>query len=75
MCFAAARRIRAGDNRSPPLIGAGTSLASLFGASFLASTLLPISSEAALFAVLRLVGDALRLAAGWARLNWVAVAL
>jgi membrane protein YqaA with SNARE-associated domain len=114
------------------LIGAGASLASLFGASFLASTLMPISSEAALFAVLKLhadlawpaigvatlgntlgglttyligrffgakkpltqlervtrygspllalawlpfVGDALCLAAGWARINWVAVAL
>ena len=114
------------------LIDAWTSLASLFVASFIASTLIPISSEAALFAVLRLhtdllwpaigvatlgntlgglttyligryigskkpltqlervrrhgspllalawlpfVGDALCLAAGWARLNWVAVAL
>lgn len=114
------------------MIGAGASLAALFGASFLASTLIPISSEAALFAVLRLhadlfwpaigvatfgntlgglttyligryfgakkpltqlervrrfgspllllawlpiIGDALCLAAGWARLDWVAVAL
>jgi membrane protein YqaA with SNARE-associated domain len=114
------------------LIGAGASLASLLAASFLASTLIPISSEAALFAVLRLhpdlawpaigvatlgntlgslktyligryfgakkpltqldpvrrygslllafawlpfVGDALCLAAGWARLDWAAVAL
>jgi membrane protein YqaA with SNARE-associated domain len=114
------------------LIGAGASLASLFGASFLASTLVPVSSEAALFAVLKLhpelawlaigvatlgntagglttyligryfgskkpltqlervtrygspllafawlpfVGDGLCLAAGWAKLNWVAVAL
>jgi membrane protein YqaA with SNARE-associated domain len=114
------------------LISAWAGLASLFGASFLASTLIPISSEAALFAVLKLhanllwpaigvatlgntlgglttyligryfgskkpltqlervrrygspllalawlplVGDALCLAAGWARLNWVAVAL
>jgi len=114
------------------LIGAWASLASLFGASFLASTLVPISSEAVLFAVLRLhtdllwpaivvatlgntlgglttyligryigskkpltqlervrrhgspllalawlpfVGDALCFAAGWARLDWVAVAL
>ena len=114
------------------MISAGASLASLFGASFLASTLIPISSEAALFAVLKLhadlawlalgvatlgntlgglttyligryigskkpltqldrvrrygspllalawlpfVGDALCLAAGWAKLDWVAVAL
>ena len=124
MCFAAARR--------PDLIGAGASLASLLAASFLASTLIPISSEAALFAVLKLypdlvwpalavatlgntlgglttyligryigskkpltqlgrvkrygsplmalawlpfVGDGLCLAAGWVKLNWVAVAL
>lgn len=108
------------------------SLATLLGASFLASTLIPVSSEAALFAVLKLhadlawpaiavatlgntagglttyligrwfgskkpltqlervkrygspllalawlpfVGDGLCLAAGWVRLNWVAVAL
>jgi len=114
------------------LIDGATSLASLFGASFLASTLIPISSEAALFAVLKLhadlawpaigvatlgntlgglttyligryfgskkpltqlervrrygspllilawlpfVGDALCLAAGWVKLNWVAVAI
>lgn len=114
------------------MIGPWASLASLFGASFLASTLIPISSEAALFAVLKLhadllwpaigaatlgntlgglttyligryigskkpltqlervsrygspllllawlpfVGDGLCLAAGWARLNWIAVAL
>ena len=120
------------DCRSNGVIGAGASLAALFGTSFLASTLIPISSEAALFAVLKLhadllwpaigvatlgntagglttyligryfgekkpltqlervtrygspllalawlplVGDALCLAAGWARLNWVAVAL
>ena len=147
MCFAAARRakvpvplegkvpvgrIQAIDWRSAGLIGADASLASLLGASFLASTLVPISSEAALFAVLKmhpdlawlalgvatlgntlgglttyligryfgakkpltqlervrrygspllalawlpLVGDALCLAAGWIRLNWVAVAL
>ena len=132
MCFAAARRIPAGGRGSAGLIGAGASLASLFGASFLASTLIPISSEAALFAVLKLhadlawpaigvatlgntlgglttyligryigskkpltqlewvtrygspllalawlpfVGDALCLAAGWVKLNWVAVAL
>ena len=147
MCFAAARRpkvsipldgkvpvgrIPALGRRSRDLIGAGASLASLFGASFLASTLIPISSEAALFAVLKLhadlvwpaigvatlgntlggmttyligryfgskkpltqlervrrygspllalawlpfVGDALCLAAGWVKLNWVAVAL
>ena len=114
------------------MIGAGASLASLLVASFLASTLIPVSSEAALFAVLRLhpdlawpaigvatlgntagglttyligryfgskkpltqlerirrygspllalawlplVGDALCLAAGWTKLNWLAVAL
>ena len=114
------------------MIDGATSLASLFGASFLASTLIPISSEAALFAVLKLhadlawpaigvatlgntlgglttyligryfgskkpltqlervrrygspllilawlpfVGDALCLAAGWVKLNWVAVAI
>ena len=114
------------------MIGAEASIATLFAASFLASTLIPISSEAALFAVLRLhadlawlavivatlgntlgglttyligryigskkpltqlervrrygspllalawlpfVGDGLCLAAGWAKLNWVAVAL
>ena len=114
------------------LIGAEASLLTLLGWSFLASTLVPISSEAALFAVLKMhpdllwsaialatlgntagglttyligrfigskkplsqlervtrygspllalawlpfVGDALCLAAGWARLNWVAVAL
>jgi membrane protein YqaA with SNARE-associated domain len=118
--------------RRTRLIGAGASLATLLGTSFLASTLIPISSEAALFAVLKLhpdlvwpaigvatlgntagglttyligryigskkpmtqlervtrygspllvlawlpfVGDALCLAAGWTRLNWVAVAL
>jgi len=33
---------------SAGLIGAGARLASLFGASFLASTLIPISSEVAL---------------------------
>jgi membrane protein YqaA with SNARE-associated domain len=112
--------------------GAGISLLSLLGASFLASTIVPVSSEAALFAVLKLntdlfwpalgvatlgntagglttyligryvgfkkplaqlervsrygapllflawlpvVGDAFCLAAGWARLNWLAVAL
>lgn len=114
------------------MIGAWESLASLAAASFLASTLIPISSEAALFAVLKLhadlawpaiavatlgntagglttyligryigskkpltqlehvrrygspllvlawlpfVGDGLCLAAGWIRLNWLAVAL
>jgi len=39
------------------VIGAAASLASLFGASFLASTLVPVNSEAALFAVLRLHAD------------------
>ena len=114
------------------MIDAWASLASLFVASFIASTLVPISSEAALFAVLKLhadlvwpaigvatlgntlgglttyligryigskkpltqlervkrygspllalawlpfVGDALCLAAGWVKLNWVAVSL
>ncbi|HCC49211.1 MAG TPA: DedA family protein [Elusimicrobia bacterium] len=113
-------------------MGAEASLLGLLGASFLASTLVPVSSEAALFAVLKLdsallwpalgvatlgntagglttyligryagskkpltqldrvkrygaplllfawlpvVGDAFCLAAGWARLNWLAVAL
>jgi len=112
--------------------GAEVGLLSLLGASFLASTLVPVSSEAALFAVLKfdaglfwpalvvatlgntagglttyligryagskkplaqlervsrygapllffawlpVVGDAFCLAAGWARLNWLAVAL
>jgi len=132
MCFAGARRIPARGRRSSGLIGTWASLASLFGASFLASTLIPVSSEAALFAVLKmhadllwpaigvatlgntagglttyligryfgskkpltqlervtrygspllalawlpLVGDGLCLAAGWVKLNWVAVAL
>ena len=132
MCFAGARHIQVRVRESPGLIGAEASLASLLAASFLASTLVPISSEAALFAVLKLhadlawpaivvatlgntlgglttyligryfgskrplsqlarvrrygspllalawlplVGDALCLAAGWVRLNWVAVTL
>lgn len=132
MCFAGASCMPAQARRSGGLIEAWASLASLFGASFLASTLIPISSEAALFAVLKLhadlawpaigvatlgntlgglttyligryfgskkpltqiervrrygspllalawlpfVGDALCLAAGWIKLNWVAVAL
>lgn len=114
------------------MTGAEASLLTLLGASFLASTLVPVSSEVALFAVLKLdsslfwpalavatlgntagglttyllgryagskkpltqlervkrygaplllfawlpvVGDAFCLAAGWARLNWLAVAL
>ncbi|MGP1679038.1 MAG: YqaA family protein [Burkholderiales bacterium] len=114
------------------MIGDWASLATLFAASFLASTLIPVSSEVALFAVLKMhadlawpaiavatlgntlgglttyligryigskkpltqlervrrygspllalawlpfVGDALCLAAGWIKLNWVAVAL
>lgn len=120
---------------APPvenLISPQASLWSLFAASFLASTLIPLSSEAALFAVLKmhgellwpavtvatlgntlggmstyligrflgsrkpltqvervrrwgaaallfawlpLIGDALCVAAGWLRLNWVAVIL
>lgn len=132
MCFAGASRLPAQARRGPGMIGAAESLAALLAASFLASTLIPISSEAALFAVLRLhadllwpalgvatlgntlgglttyligryigskkpltqlervsrygspllalawlpfVGDALCLAAGWVKLNWVAVAL
>jgi membrane protein YqaA with SNARE-associated domain len=132
MCFAGARRILGRARRSRRLIGVEASLVTLLGWSFLASTLIPISSEAALFAVLKLhadlawpaigvatlgntlgglttyligryigskkpltqlervrrygspllvmawlpfVGDALCLAAGWAKLNWVAVAL
>jgi membrane protein YqaA with SNARE-associated domain len=140
MCFAGARRpkevpvgrILSRACRSRGLIGAWASLASLLGVSFLASTLIPISSEAALFAVLKLhadlawpalavatlgntagglttyligryfgskkpltqlervkrygspllalawlpfVGDGLCLAAGWVKLNWIAVAL
>jgi len=47
-------RIPAHSRRSRDLIGAEASLLSLLAASFLASTLIPISSEAALFAVLKL---------------------
>ncbi len=47
-------RIHACAGRSPRLISASASLVSLLAASFLASTLIPISSEAALFAVLKL---------------------
>ena len=43
--------------RSRRVIDGAASLASLAAASFLASTLIPISSEAALFAVLRLHAD------------------
>ncbi len=132
MCLDGARRRAARRGRSSGVIGTVASLASLFAAAFLASTLIPISSEAALFAVLKLhadlawpavlvatlgntlgglttyligryigtkkpltqlervkrhgspllvlawlpfVGDGLCLAAGWAKLNWVAVAL
>lgn len=132
MCFAGARRLAQRECRRTALIGVDASLASLLGASFLASTLVPISSEAALFAVLKLhadlawpaigvatlgntagglttyligryfgskkpltqldrvrhygspllalawlpfIGDALCLAAGWVRLDWIAVAL
>lgn len=132
MCFAGASRLPARARRGRGLSGEWASLASLAAASFLASTLIPISSEAVLFAVLRLhadlawpaiavatlgntagglttyligrwfgskkpltqlervkrygspllalawlpfVGDALCLAAGWVRLNWIAVAL
>jgi len=58
-------RIARGCARSRPLIDAWESLASLLVASFLASTLIPVSSEAALFAVLRLHAD----------LAWPAIAL
>ena len=139
MCPAAARRPKkvpvrhaAPAPQGAGLSGAWVSLASLLGASFLASTLIPVSSEAALFAVLKLhadlawpaiavatlgntagglttyligryigskkpltqlervkrygspllafawlpfVGDGLCLAAGWVKLNWVAVML
>jgi len=132
MCFDGARRVRGRTCRSRGLIGVEASLLTLLGWSFLASTLIPVSSEAALFAVLKLhadlawpaigvatlgntlgglttyligryvgskkpltqlervrrygspllllawlpfVGDALCLAAGWSKLNWVAVAL
>lgn len=132
MCFAGARCILTHLGRGRSLTEAWISLGSLLGASFLASTLIPISSEAALFAVLKLhadlawpaiavatlgntagglttyligryigskkpltqlerirrygspllvlawlpfVGDGLCLAAGWVKLNWVAVAL
>jgi membrane protein YqaA with SNARE-associated domain len=132
MCFAGASRAPAATPRRSGLSGDWASLASLLAASFFASTLIPISSEAALFAVLRLhadlawpaiavatlgntagglstyaigrwfgskkpltqlervkrygspllalawlpiVGDGLCLAAGWVRLNWIAVAL
>lgn len=132
MCFAGASSAPAWARRERGVSGDWASLASLAAASFLASTLIPISSEAALFAVLKLhadlawpaiavatlgntagglttyligryfgskkpltqlervkrygspllalawlpfVGDALCLAAGWARLNWAAVAL
>jgi len=51
------------------LIGTGAGLASLFGASFLASTLIPISSEAALFALLKLRADLLWPALGVATLG------
>ncbi len=132
MCFAGASCLPAPARRSRALTDAWLSLASLLAASFLASTLIPISSEAALFAVLKLhadlawpalavatlgntagglttyvigryfgakkpltqlervrrygspllalawlpfVGDALCLAAGWVKLNWIAVTL
>lgn len=132
MCFAGASRLPLQARRGRSLSGEWASLASLAAAAFLASTLIPISSEAALFALLKLhadlawpaiavatlgntagglttyaigrwfgskkpltqlervtrygspllvlawlpfVGDALCLAAGWVRLNWIAVAL
>lgn len=51
------------------MTGAETSLAALLGASFFASTLLPVSSEAALFAVLKLDGGLLWPALGVATLG------
>jgi membrane protein YqaA with SNARE-associated domain len=42
-----------------PLLSPSGSLASLFAAAFIAATLLPLSSEAALFAVLKLHPDQL----------------
>jgi membrane protein YqaA with SNARE-associated domain len=54
MCCAAARRAHARGPGNRGVIGASASLISLLFASFLASTLIPISSEAALFAVLKL---------------------
>ena len=132
MCFAGARHMAQHYCGQTGLIGAEASLVTLLGWSFLASTLVPISSEAALFAVLKFhadlfwpalgvatlgntagglstyligryfgskkpltqlervtrygspllalawlpfIGDALCLAAGWAKLDWAAVAL
>ncbi len=51
------------------MTGEWLSLAALLGASFLASTLLPVSSEAALFAVLKLDGGLLWPALGVATLG------
>ncbi len=51
------------------MIGAEASLASLLAASFLASTLIPVSSEAALFAVLKLHGELIWPAIGVATLG------
>lgn len=48
-----------------PLLSPSGSLASLFAAAFIAATLLPLSSEAALFAVLKLHPDQL-----WPALMW-----
>lgn len=51
------------------MIGAGTSLAALLWVSFFASTVLPVSSEAALFAALKLDGGLLWPALGVATLG------
>ena len=51
------------------LFSSEAGLASLFAASFLASTLIPVSSEAALFALLRLHPDVLWPALGLATLG------
>jgi len=57
-------RIRQIDAWGNGLIGAEASLLTLLGWSFLASTLVPISSEAALFAVLKLHPELAGLAIG-----------
>jgi len=47
------------SSRVETLLSPETSLVSLFAASFVAATLIPLSSEAALFAVLKMHGDLL----------------
>lgn len=53
MCFTGARRARALGPRNVRLMDAGASLVSLFAATFVAATLIPLSSELVLFAVLK----------------------